>query len=57
MIIYTCPKCGEDLFHYIITTYPPIPVYECLKCGWKYEDISNSTITRVPLNLFNIPEK
>ncbi len=58
MIIYTCPKCGEDLFHYVVTTYPPIPVYKCLKCGWKYEDISNSTpVTRVPLNLFNIPEK
>lgn len=57
MIIYTCPKCGADLFHYTITTFPPIPVYECTKCGWRHEDISNSTITRVPFNVCNVPEK
>lgn len=38
MIIYTCPKCGENLMSYVITTFPPINVKECCHCGWRHED-------------------
>lgn len=36
-IIYTCPKCGADLRHICITTYPGINRVECSKCDWYYE--------------------
>lgn len=38
MIIYTCPKCGNELDCFCITTYPPITVHECGRCGWRHED-------------------
>lgn len=37
MIIYTCPKCGGDVYHTCICTMSPIDVWECLDCDWKYE--------------------
>lgn len=37
MIIETCPKCGRDLFEFIICTYPPTLKKECLNCGWTWE--------------------
>lgn len=37
MIIYTCPKCGGDIYHTCITTNPPIDVWACLDCDWRYE--------------------
>ena len=38
MIISICPKCGETLVSYVIATFPPINVMECLHCGWRHED-------------------
>ena len=46
MIIETCPKCGHDLQHFTITTYPPIPAWYCPNCKWRYEKREN--IVRVP---------
>ena len=38
MIIYTCPKCGSQLNHYCVATFPPIDVWTCLNCDWRYEE-------------------
>ena len=38
MIIYTCPKCGGQLNHYCVATLPPIDVWDCPKCDWRYEE-------------------
>ena len=38
MIIYTCPKCGGQLNHYCVATLPPIDVWACLDCDWRYEE-------------------
>ena len=38
MIIYTCPKCGGQLNHYCVATLPPIDVWACRDCDWKYEE-------------------
>lgn len=35
MIIYSCPKCGGYIYH---TYIPPIDVWACLDCDWKYEE-------------------
>lgn len=50
MIIYTCPRCGADLYTYVVTTFPPITINSCSKCGWRYEDKCAATddIIRVP---------
>ena len=39
MIIYTCPKCGGDIYHTCICTFPPIDVWACVnpECGWRRE--------------------
>lgn len=36
MIIETCPKCGGELKHLSLTTYPPIPKKVCTACGWSW---------------------
>lgn len=36
-VLWTCPKCGNALSSEVITTYPPIYVYRCYKCGWEHE--------------------
>ena len=38
MIIYTCPKCGGQLNHYCVDTLPPIDVWDCPNCDWRYEE-------------------
>ena len=38
MIIYTCPKCGGQLNHYCVATFPTIDVWDCLDCDWWYEE-------------------
>lgn len=40
MIIYTCPKCGSQLNHYCVATFPPIHVYRCSNpdCNWETEE-------------------
>lgn len=35
MIIYTCPKCGGNIYH---TYMPPIDIWGCRDCGWQYEE-------------------
>lgn len=38
MIIETCPKCGGELKHLSLTTYPPIYKKVCTSCGWSWTD-------------------
>ena len=38
MIIYTCPKCGGQSNHYCVATLPPIDVWACPNCDWRYEE-------------------
>lgn len=52
MIIETCPRCGNDLINFEITTYPPIPGKECLKCGWRWTG-EPEKIVRVPFMINN----
>lgn len=49
IIIETCPKCGHDLHHLVIDTYPPIPRKECWNCGWSWEG-EVEEIVRVPFD-------
>lgn len=49
IIIETCPRCGHDLVDSMIYTYPPIPVKECPRCGWRYERTPEKVV-RVPFN-------
>lgn len=37
MIVYACPKCGNELEHTVICSLPPIDVMTCHKCGYKNE--------------------
>ena len=48
MIIYTCPKCGHDLMHEILTCNPPIHNNYCSNCGWSHR--STEEIIRVPFS-------
>ena len=41
MIIQTCPKCGHDLQHFEYMVFPPIFVWFCPNCKWKYEKSEN----------------
>lgn len=38
MIIYTCHKCGGDIYHTCVCTIPPIDVWTCYNCGWRHEE-------------------
>ncbi len=40
MIIYTCPKCGYQINHYCVDTFPPIHIYRCSNpvCDWEIEE-------------------
>ena len=53
MIIYTCPKCGDDIYHTCIYTLPPIEVWACRnpECGWKRE--KGTRVERHELNIDN----
>ena len=35
MIIYTCPKCGGDIYHNYISS---IDIWACRDCDWRYEE-------------------
>lgn len=37
MKIETCPVCGSPIEHIELTTLPPIPIKQCLACGWRWE--------------------
>lgn len=46
MIIETCPACGSDLIHVVLTSYPPKHMVQCTQCGWRY--VEEDKIERVP---------
>ena len=35
MIIYTCPKCGGDIYH---TYMCSIDIWACRDCDWQYAE-------------------
>lgn len=37
MKIEICPVCGSPIEHIELTTLPPIPIKQCLACGWRWE--------------------
>ena len=47
MLVYTCPKCGENLAEVCIATNPPKYRKWCLHCGWQSQ-IEESTVVKVP---------
>lgn len=47
MYQYVCPKCGGDLLSIALTVHPPIPTWQCPRCGWSYEG-KRETVARVP---------
>ena len=46
MIVYTCPKCGNDLIDEVLACYPPINKTYCPRCGWSHS--VREQIIRVP---------
>lgn len=46
MIIETCPACGADLEHTVLTSDPPIRKVKCSRCGWSHEETEE--VVRVP---------
>ena len=46
IIVYTCPKCGEELEEEVLASYPPIYVTRCRSCGWKTE--KQDDILKIP---------
>lgn len=34
IIEYKCPECGGPTYGEVLTSYPPINVRRCPKCGW-----------------------
>ena len=46
MIIYTCPKCGEDLQEMVLNSYPPMHKTYCSSCGW--DSSEQEEIIRIP---------
>ena len=49
MIIETCQKCGGELKHLSLTTYPPIPKKVCTACGWSWTG-EQEEIEKVPFD-------
>ena len=45
-IIYTCPRCGNDLLETVLTCDPPIYKKECKHCGWSHEE--REKVIRIP---------
>lgn len=52
IIIETCPVCGHDLQHTMLTTYPGISRVFCISCGWSSDD-KPEKIIRVPYGISN----
>ena len=46
MIIETCPVCGADLDHIVLTSNPPQHKVKCSQCGWQH--IESEETVRVP---------
>ena len=48
MIIFTCPKCGEDLVDCCLTTFPPTHKVYCPECGWEQKETDADPVIRIP---------
>lgn len=46
-IIYTCPECGGDLQHVLLTSDPPKHQEMCISCGWSSE-VEDEVVVRIP---------
>lgn len=55
IIIETCPKCGHDLEHLVLTCNPPIPQKYCPACGWSWTG-KREEVVRVPFKEENIDD-
>ena len=56
-IIYTCPKCGNDLTPVSTASIPPIRSMQCMACGWSSAG-EREEVIRIPYshNMYdNIP--
>ena len=49
MIIETCPKCGGELKHLSLTTYPQISKKVCTSCGRSWTG-KREEIEKVPFD-------
>ena len=47
MVIYVCPKCGEDLDLIALMSLPPKTKYSCRECG--FSSVEAKQVVRVPL--------
>lgn len=47
-IRYTCPKCGADLRHSILTSNPPKNRVDCPNCGWFHVEEPDYDVIRIP---------
>ena len=48
-IIYTCPKCGNDLHEICLASLPPQYKMECWSCGWSEMKKSEPVeVVRIP---------
>ena len=45
-VIYTCPKCGNNLDVIMKASNPPIEEYRCSQCGWT--DSHQGDVLRIP---------
>lgn len=56
-IIYTCPKCGNDLDEIVLASYPPQYKKSCSKCGWSITERikKDENIKRIPYPLESNP--
>lgn len=46
-IIYTCPKCGNDLVNVCLCSYPAKNAMHCINCGFMTKPETEETI-RIP---------
>ena len=49
MIVYTCPRCGNDLQEIALTSNPPQYQKFCSRCGWSHTTVDE--IYRIPYQL------
>ena len=44
--IYTCPKCGTDLEHIVLSVTPKNHIYRCPKCN--FSDSKKEEMIKIP---------
>ena len=47
LMVETCPRCGHDLIHLVLTSNPPIEARECPMCLWYWQG-KREDIVRIP---------